>query len=152
MTSFDLTRLPERTLSNAVQGPNGQRAVKVDSLPVAKGHRISLSFEAVGHRWRQGVFLATSGTLTADKFSSPSLVVWSDSAPVASVIEVADTEGRLVLYNIWDSGRDRGRFESQSATSGMLVDSLADGSLRYSCTDIGVEPDFSRVVFRVSIE
>jgi len=139
-------------LSSAVLGPDGQQAVKVESLPVARGQRITLTFESVGPRWRQGVFLATIGQLAVAGTSSPSLVLWSDSAPASSVIEVAETDGRLVLYNVWDSGRGLGLFESQSATSGMLVESLADGSLQYACTDIGVEPDFSRVVFRVSIE
>lgn len=152
MTSFDPTRLPGRTLSSAVKGPDGQPAVKVESLPVAKGQQITLTFESVGPRWRQGVFLATTGQLAVAGVSSPSLVIWSDSAPASSVIDVAETDGRLVLYNIWDSGRGRGTFESQSVTSGMLVESLPDGSLRYACTDIGVEPDFSRIVFRVSIE
>ncbi|HEX2893753.1 MAG TPA: hypothetical protein VHO29_07095 [Marmoricola sp.] len=152
MSSFDPARLPDRTLSKAVLGPDGQPAVKVESLPIAIGQRITLTFESVGPRWRQGVFLATTGRLTAAGTSSPSLVLWSDSAPSSSVIDVAETDGRLVLYNIWDSGRGRGPFESQSATSGMHVEALPDGSRRYSCTDIGVEPDFSRIVFRVSIE
>jgi hypothetical protein len=152
MTSFDQTRLPGRTLSSTVLGPDGRQAVKVESLPVAAGQRITLAFESVGPRWRQGVFLATTGRLEAAGTSSPSLVLWSDSAPVSSVVDVAETDGRLVLYNVWDSGRGRGSFESQSATSGMFVEPLPDGSLRYSCTDIGVEPDFSRIVFRVTIE
>lgn len=152
MTSLDPTRLPGRTMSSVVVGPDGLPTVKVESLPVAVGQRITLRFESVGPRWRQGVFLATDGQLVAGGTSSTSLVLWSDSAPNEVAIEVAETDGRLVLYNVWDSGRGRGPFESQSATSGMLVESLPDGSLRYSCTDIGVEPDFGRVVFKVSIE
>jgi len=152
MTSFDPTRLPERTLSKSIEGPDGQAAVKIEALPITSGQRITLTFETVGPRWRQGVFLATAGQLVATGTSSSSLVLWSDSAPARSVIDVADTDVRLVLYNIWDSGRGRGPFESQSATSGMFVETLADRSHRYSCTDIGVEPDFSRLIFRVSIE
>lgn len=152
MTSFDPTRLPGKTLSKAVTGSDGQPAVKIEALPITQGQRITVTFEAVGPRWRQGIFLATAGQLVAAGTSSPSLVLWSDSAPTESVIDVAETDGRLVLYNVWDSGRGRGPFESQSATSGMLVEGLADGSQRYSCTDIGVDPDFSRLVFKVSIE
>lgn len=152
MTSFDPTRLPDRTMSKSISGPDGQPAVKIEVLPITKGQRITLTFDTVGPRWRQGVFLATAGYLVAAGSSSPSLVLWSDSAPTESAIEVADTDGRLVLYNVWDSGRGRGPFESQSATSGMLVETLANGSRRYSCSDIGTEPDFGRLVFRVSIE
>ena len=152
MTSLDPTRLPGRTMSSVVMAPDGLPAVKVDSLPVAVGQRITFRFESVGLRWRQGVFLATDGRLVTGDTTSPALVLWSDSAPSVTAIEVAETVGRLVLYNVWDSGRGRDPFESQSATSGMLIESLPDGSLRYSCTDIGAEPDFGRVVFKVSIE
>lgn len=152
MTSFDPTRLPDRTLSKSVNGPDGQPAVKIEALPIMRGQRLTLTFEAVGPRWRQGVFLATAGQLVIAGTSSPSLVLWSDTAPTQSVIDVAETDGRLVVYNVWDSGRGRGPFESQSATSGMLVEVITDGSRRYSCTDIGVEPDFSRLVFKMSIE
>lgn len=152
MTSFDRTRLPAKTLSEAISGPDGRPAVMIEELPITQGQRITITFESVGPRWRQGVFLATAGQLVAAGTSSPALVLWSDSAPAKSVIDIVETDGRLVFYNVWDSGRGRGRFESQSATSGMLVEALADGSRRYSCTDIGVNPDFSRLVFRVSIE
>jgi hypothetical protein len=37
MTPFDPTRLPERALSSTVLGPDGQPAVKVESLPVERG-------------------------------------------------------------------------------------------------------------------
>lgn len=151
MTPVDQFRLPERTLSKEVSGPDGQPAVKIESLPVEPGRHVTLTFEAVGHRWRQGVFLATTGRLLTGGVSGPSLVIWSDSAPPTCVIEVAETEGHIAFYNIWDSGRGRRPFESQSATSGMVVETLPDGSRRYSCTDIGVEPDFSRLVFKVSI-
>jgi hypothetical protein len=33
----------------------------------------------------------------------------------------------------------------------MLVEDLDDGWRRYSCNDIGVDPDFEKLIFRVSI-
>lgn len=152
MTSFDPSRLPDRTISKSVRGPNDEPAIMIESLVVKPGQHVVLTFETIGPRWRQGVFLATDGRLVAGGESSRALVLWSDTAPASSLIEIAETAGRLVLYNIWDSGRGHRRFESQSHTSGMLVENLPDGSRRYSCTDIGVEPDFSRLVFKVSIE
>lgn len=152
MTASDPTRLPGKTLSKAIGGPDGRPAVMIEELPIAQGQRITVTFESVGPRWRQGVLLATAGQLVVSGTSSPALVLWSDSAPTTSVIDIVETDGRLVFCNVWDSGRGRGRFESQSATSGMLIEALADGSRRYSCTDIGVNPDFSRLVFRVAIE
>ncbi|HEU5222276.1 MAG TPA: hypothetical protein VFU07_01170 [Candidatus Lumbricidophila sp.] len=57
-----------------------------------------------------------------------------------------------MLYNVWDSGRGIRPHESQRATTGMFVETLPDGAHRYSCTDIGIEPDFTRLIFTVSIE
>ncbi|MHA7197945.1 hypothetical protein [Arthrobacter alkaliphilus] len=138
-------------MSTTIVGPIGEPAVMIESLPVSAGQHVTVTFEAVGPRWRQGVFIATAGRLEIAGTSSPSLVLWSDSAPASSTITVVETDGRLVFYNVWDSGRGR-KFESQSFTSGMLVEPLADGSSKYSCADIGTEPDFSRIVFRVRIE
>jgi hypothetical protein len=141
--------LPDRVTNVALRGPAGQEVVKIESVDIVAGQTITLEFEHVAPRWRQGVFLATVGTLRVGRTGSPSLVVWSDSSPKVLRIDVEETRGRLILYNVWDSGRGR-RWESQSATSGMVVDQLADGSRRYSCTDIGFEPDFGRLVFRLS--
>jgi len=152
MTTSKKNWLPGRTLSDAVSGPEGQPALMIEALEIAPGQNITLTFESVGPRWRQGVFLVTNGQLSVAGTSNRALTLWSDTAPSPCVINVAETDGWLVLYNIWDSGRGRRRFESQSATCGMLVETLEDGSRRYSCTDVGWEPDFTRLVFRVSIE
>jgi len=152
LTELNGSHLPDGKLSEAVRGPDGQPAVMIDSIVVVPGQRVALTFETVGPRWRQGVFLATNGQLMTANEASRALVLWSDTAPTTSLIEIAETDGRLVLYNVWDSGRGIRRFESQSHTSGMLVEKLADGSRRYSCTDIGAVPDFGRLVFRISID
>jgi len=73
-----------------------------------------------------------------------------DTAPPAVEIACLETDGLIRIYNIWQSGRRPG-VESQSQTSGMLVDLLPDGSRRYRCNDIGFDPDFSKLVFRISI-
>jgi hypothetical protein len=90
--------------------------------------------------------------LVAAGTKSSSLVLWSDTSPPTSTIDVTATAGRLVLYNVWDSGRGLRAFESQAATSGMIVEELPDGTRRYSCTDMGTEPDFSRLVFRIALD
>lgn len=83
--------------------------------------------------------------------SSPALVLWSDTTPEPAELDIVETDGKLVFYNVWDSGRGLGAFESQSATSGMVVDRLADGWTRYSCNDIGRDPQYDRLVFRVRL-
>ena len=82
---------------------------------------------------------------------SSQLVIWADTAPPHVDVEVEASDGLLRFYNIWDSGRGKGSFESQSATSGMLVEQLDDGSLRYACNDIGAGSDFDKLIFSVAI-
>ena len=43
-------------------------------------------------------------------------------------------------------------FESQKATSGMEVTHLSDGTLVCGCNDLGLEPDFKKLRFRLRIE
>ena len=75
MRSIDSFRLPGRALSRTVHGPDGEPAILIESLVVEPGHRIVLTFEAIGPRWRQGVLLATEGRLVAADTSSPSLAI-----------------------------------------------------------------------------
>ncbi len=144
--------LPNRTLSRAVRGPSGDPAVKIEAIEVQTGQTVRLTFESVNSAWRQGVWLATQGELSVAGTTSPQVVLWSDTAPAEVEIVVQVTDGLMRLYNVWDSGRRRGPFESQSATSGMLVETMPDGSSRYSCNDIGTDAKFDKLVFRLRFE
>ena len=124
--------------------------VKLDVLPISDGQLIRLTFESGASPWRQGVRVATEGTLLANDVTAPQLDLWRDTAPPAVEIACEASDGLLRIYNIWQSGRRPG-VESQSHTSGMLVEDLPDGSRRYKCNDIGFNPDFSKLVFRISI-
>jgi hypothetical protein len=146
------TPLPARVLSKSVTGPNGNPAVKIEALAVPEGSILRIEFEEVNSSWRQGVFLATDGALTLAGAAADRLVIWADNAPPELEMDVSSNEGVVIMYNVWDSGRGRGPFESQSATSGMFVEQLDSGALRYSCTDIGILPDFKKLIFRVFVE
>ena len=97
------------------------------------------------------MFLGTEGMLAIAGTSSPKFVLWHDSAPADGTIDIRDTNGTLILYNVWDSGRKLGQFEPQRATSGMIVDELPDGGRRYQCNDIGSAPEFNKLVVRVDL-
>lgn len=60
------------------------------------------------------MFLATEGLLAIAGTSSPKFVLWQDSAPEVVAIDILDTRGMLILYNVRDSGRRLRKFESQS--------------------------------------
>ena len=128
----------------------GREVVMVETLPISAGQRIRLAFEGGESPWRQGVRLATEGALNANGVSAPQLDLWTDTAPLTVEIVCESTDGLVRVYNIWHSGRRPG-VESRSQTAGMVVESLPDGSHRYRCNDIGFDPDFSRLVFRISI-
>ena len=79
------------------------------------------------------------------------LVLWSDMSPTTVDIRVGQTDGRLRVYNVWDSGRALG-LESLMATSGMMKDEPSAETLRYRCNDIGVASDFTKLVFTVRLD
>ena len=140
--------LPQPTLSSTLSR-DGRPVWKIDALACAEGDVFTLTFEDAAQRWRQGIWLAVDGRLAVDDVESPQLVLWRDTAPRVVNLTVRRTDDRLLrLYNVWDSGRGR-RMESQSATSGMLRQDLADG-YRYRCTDIGPDPDFSALTFSLT--
>lgn len=144
--------LPGRVVSSQVQAPDGSPALKIESLAVTRGDLIAVEFESVDSPWRQGIFVATEGQLKVDGEGTRAVVLWSDTAPRPTVLKIVDTAGALIFYNIWDSGRGRRQFESQSFTSGMAPEVLPDGWIRYCCTDVGTEPNFARLVFRIRRE
>lgn len=122
----------------------------MDVLPLHEGGGYAVEFEEVNSPWRQGVWLGTDGVLEIGGMESPSMVLWSDTAPVGTVVTCRSTRtGLLTIYNIWDSGRGYGDHESQRASSGMLREDAADGSFQYRCQDISVEPVFDRLTFRL---
>lgn len=140
--------LPNTPVSNpALSGPNGEDVLMVDVLPTTDGAELRITFEHVGSDWRQGVWLATEGELEVNGVRSSQLVLWQDTAPSTVRVRVVEGDGKLRLYNVWDSGRGISDHESQSATSGMLVEAAADGARRYRCNDIGYDPAFDSLVF-----
>jgi hypothetical protein len=142
---------PGRTLNDELSEAVGRDVVKIEALPIAVGQSAHLVLEGSDSPWRQGVRLVTDGVLRVAGVEGPQLDIWTDTAPPAVEISCVETDGLLRFYNVWQSGRRPG-VESRSATSGMLVEDLGDGWRRYSCNDIGVEPDFEKLVFRISID
>jgi hypothetical protein len=130
----------------------GRDVVLLEALPFPTGTRAMIEFETVNSPWRQGVWLGTAGALRVAETISRSLELWADTSPrrVEVLCEESET-GLLTLYNIWNSGRKIGSHESQSDSSGMLVEELAGGGYRYRCQDIAVEPMFDRLVFSIRI-
>ena len=141
----------ERRLNPSLTDALGRDVVLFDIRSITQRSRIQLHLESSDSPWRQGVWLATAGTLMHNGVSSPQLVFWIDTAPEVVEIGVGATDGYLRLYNVWDSGRGLGDFESQSYTSGMLIDEVEPGVVRYRCNDIGLDPTFDNLVFTIRI-
>lgn len=143
--------LPGTTINKKILGPNGEPAYYIHTFPVRPGQRLRVVFEEVNAQWRQGMFIATEGSLAIADVTSRALVLWQDSTPPEVDIYVVESNGTITLYNVWDSGRNLGRFESQKATSGMLVERIEPHGWRYRCNDIGFDPDFKKLVVRVEV-
>ena len=129
----------------------GREVVKIEALPIVAGQSVHLVLEGSDSPWRQGVRFVTEGVLGVAGVEAPQLDIWTDTAPPEVQISCVETDGLLRFYNVWQSGRRPG-VESRSATSGMLAEDLGDGWRRYACSDIGLELDFMKLVFRISIE
>ncbi len=142
-----MATLPRAVQSASLTTPD-REVWKVEALPCAEGDTIQVTFEDASQRWRQGVWLATDGLLRVQDEESSQFVLWQDTAPLGAAVHVVTTDGLLRFYNVWDSGRGRSQ-ESQAATSGMLRESLPNG-YRYRCNDIGGDPEFTCLTFRVT--
>jgi hypothetical protein len=143
--------LPSRTVNRALTDALGYEVLKVEALSIRPGQVVKLEFDRVDSPWRQGIWVATEGRLRVGDIEASQFVIWTDTAPPQVVIECEGTDGLLRLYNVWQSGRRPG-VESQSATSGMVVEDLGGGGRRYSCNDIGTNPLFQTLIFRLTLE
>jgi hypothetical protein len=142
-TSFSLPAA--RVMSKAFREIGQGDVVKWEVFPVIDGERLRLTFESAKAVGRHGVLLLVDGGLCVDGQVSGSVDIWQDAAPPVVEIEVLSSSGTLHLYNIWDTGEGR---NSQSWTSGMRVEEMADGR-RYLCNDIGLDGRFDDLVFRL---
>lgn len=137
--------LPGRTVNLGLTTPE-REVILIETVDCAPEDRFSLRFESAEPRWRQGVWLAVDGELAVSGQASSQILLWQDTAPDHIEIDVRSTgDGLMRLYNVWDSGRGRGR-ESQRRTSGMVRQPLPDG-YRYHCSDINPAPTFEALVF-----
>ena len=142
-------RLPGRLLNPSLTTPDCE-VVLIETVPCSTGDRFSLRFESSEPRWRQGVWIAVDGELLVEEQAAGQVVLWSDTAPDQVELEVTSTSDRLLrLYNVWDSGRGLGPYESQIATSGMIREAM-EGGFRYRCSDINPQPSFAALVFTLT--
>jgi hypothetical protein len=124
---------------------NIKEVVLMDIFPVKNKEIIELTFESKNSDWRQGVWLACDQGLEINNQRIKSTELWFDSAPTKVSIECFTSNGLLTVYNVWEDSHGR---NSQSHTSGMLVDELPLGR-RYRCNDIGFQTNFDKIVFRI---
>jgi hypothetical protein len=140
-------KLPnKRAMNNDVFRKRGWRdVVLIEVLPIHDGDVLKLTFESTNSPWRQGVWLMTDEYVVINQIRCPGADLWQDTAPKRVLIECHTKSGYLHLYNIWDDGQGR---DSQSHTSGMLVEELPKGR-RYRCNDFGFDTKFDKLVFRI---
>jgi len=140
-----LPKIAGRILSKAFAERGVAGIVKWEVLPVADGEKLCVFFEATNSPWRQGIWMRCDRGIEINGETYPSVNLWSHTAPVPTAFTCRTGEGKLHLYNTWDDGNGR---RSQSHTSGMRVEELADG-WRYRCNDIGFDAAFDKLVFRI---
>jgi len=149
MTPNKTAKLPVDSIEDkALTALCGRVVIKWDVVQVNRGQPIRLTFLSVNSPWRQGVRLGAHPGIVYGEVHQ-GLQLWQDNSPTVVEMTVSSDDGRLHVYNIWDSHRGYGA-ESQSHTSGMLVEQA--GHVRtYRCHDIGDVPDFSKLVFSLEL-
>lgn len=142
-------RLPsEPVLNRRLTTQVGKPVIMLEVIPVDSGETLHVTFKSQSGGWRQGLWMAVDGELEVAGQRADQFEIWTDTAPPTFDVSVLRTaDGRLRLYNIWDSGRGQRR-ESQSATSGMLKETTSSRTT-YRCNDIGVDPNFDKLVFEI---
>jgi len=135
----------ESIVSKSFRDAGRPDVIKRDVFPVREGERIALTFEGSQVGGRHGAWLMTDMGLEVNGAKCPCTCLWFDTAPAVVDITIRTGDGRLHVYNIWDSGAGT---NSQAWTSGMLVEELPNGR-RYRCNDIGLHGAFDSVVFRL---
>ena len=142
-------RLPGRSVNAHLTTPD-REVLLIEAVSCSTGDRFSLRFESFESRWRQGVWVAVDGEIAVNGHTAGQVVLWNDSAPAVTQIEVIATDdGLMRMYNVWDSGRGRGPWESRSHTSGMLRE-RSDNGERYRCSDVNADPTFEALVFTLT--
>jgi hypothetical protein len=137
----------DRVISRAFKKKGHDNVLLIEMVPIQDGERLRIIFESVSSPWRQGVWLATDNGITVNNRLCKSVDLWTDTAPKEVEIVCHASDGKLVLYNIWDENEGVGK-ESQSHTSGMRVEELRNG-YRYRCNDFGIDTEFDKLVFRL---
>jgi hypothetical protein len=109
------------------------------------GEVLTIAIESSSTQDRHGIWLRTDRGISVAGQLCPSVDLWADTAPAIVSLQCHTSNGSLSFYNIWER---RGRRNSQSESSGMLVTELRDG-WRYHCNDFGFDSAFDKLVFRV---
>lgn len=111
--------------------------------------RISAANEAANGVTTQGINIRVKGAkLRVANSYAEDIVLWSDTAP-ADVILESDGDVREVM--IWNSYRTvHGTEEAWVGNSGMLIDDVEGGLLRFSCNSRSVIT-FQDLVFDVGL-
>jgi hypothetical protein len=135
----------ESVISGPFRDAGRSDVIKWDVFPVRDGERVGLFFEGAQADGRHGAWLMTDLGLQVNGVSNRSVSLWFDTAAAVVDITIRTGDGRLHVYNIWDSGTG---MNSQAWTSGMLIEELPNGR-RYRCNDIGLHGAFDSVVFRL---
>lgn len=115
-----------------------------DVIPVANNQMVTLIFEQVNSKCRQGVWLSCDNGIMIENTTYKCIDLWYDTAPSVVTFTCYTSNGLLSVYNIFDL---KGRM-SLGASSGMLVEEQ-DNLRRYRCNDYGYDGDFTKLIFRI---
>jgi len=144
-----LSEMFERSETDTIEWRD-QVVRAVIRFPVKDGARLRVRRLGSSRDRAQAIKLAlNSGSLRVNGLSSPSMAIWSHTAPEEIEIEV--TGRRASTLDVWNSWSLDGVDNAWLGNSGIIVQDHAGGHT-LQCSDGTGDPDFSDLVVWLDIE
>ncbi len=126
----------------------GKILTRIDSISVSNNEKFKLTFEKFGSKWRQGVIIKVNGSIFVnnEEFKGGEIVLLEDSSPKEVVFSIKSKDGKMKVYNVWDTGD--GVMQAFLNGAVMIVEKIQNGN-RYWCNDAHPDEDFDDLVFRI---
>lgn len=121
-----------------------------DVIKVPSGANLKIKFISKNSPIKQGFRIAIDqgdGYIEINGIKNKSMEIWEGTAPGEFDCKCTTDSGLISIYNIFD---ERGYTESQTHSSGMLIEKN-DTTIIYRCNDHGFDTNFDKLVFSIKI-
>ncbi|MFR7986034.1 MAG: hypothetical protein ACLU9N_10800 [Clostridia bacterium] len=124
-----------------------------DELHVKNYFRVKIGILSTNSDWRQGIRIATKGTLKSDFGEGKEHIFWEElwEKDIEQYYEIkgVSENGLLWISNCWDLGD--GQMQCGMSNAAMIKKEVDKNEYIYHCNDGEFDDDFDDLVFRLKI-